>query len=121
MPATKGAAKNSADFVLSVKVEKPAIEIQPVKSQVSCKAKKKCQVAFKISKEDGEIDLKTVKFCKLVNGKLTKCQKMKYKKKKRTYYGIVKKAKETDSGRYVCVVPDDGKNVVSDPVPVKVK
>ena len=121
--ATKGSAKKSAEFVLTVKVVEPesTIKFKPVKSQVSCKVKKKCQVLFKISKEDGEIDPKTVKLCKLVDEKLTSCKKMKYKKKKSTYYGKIKKPKETDSGDYVCVVPDDGKNVVSDPVPVSVK
>jgi len=121
--ATKGSATSQAEFQLTVDVPpKPTITFKPMKTKVSCKSKKKCQVFFKIIKKDGgNVSKNSAKLCKLVDGELKKCTKMTYKKRKGTFFGKVKKPSVSDSGDYVCVVTDDGKKVVSDPVVVVVK
>jgi len=122
--ATKGDATSQADFKLTVVAPEDKITIKPVKSSVKCKSNKGCTLQFKITKDSGDkVNAGNVAFCKQVDGKLEDCT-TNLKEKKGKFKGKVGGKKSTNpsfAGEWVCVVTEDGKDTVSDPVTVTVK
>ena len=93
------------------------------KSKISCKeGKKVCKIEFSVKKASGEkLDKKSVKICKLEAGVATNCKKVKGKPKKGKFKITFKKPSLAVAGEYVCVVTQEGKETVSDPVTVTVE
>ena len=123
--AKKGVAESRAVFKLDVKAPPPVVDeitFKPSKTTVKCKSNKGCKLQFKITKDSGDkVNAKSVKFCQL--HKLDNCvTKLKEKKGKFTgKLGSKKTTPKETAGHWVCVVTEDGKETVSDPVTVTVK
>ena len=125
--ASKGDAEGRAVFELNVIAPLPAednITFKPSKTTVKCKSNKGCKMQFRITKDSGDkVNAESVKFCQLVEGKLENC-KTKLKEKKGKFIGKLGSKKTThkeNAGEWVCVVTEDEKITVSDPVTVTVK
>ena len=122
----KGESWGEAVFTVNVMVPVQRIHIDPLKTKVTCKAKKgNCVVEYEVFRVGGgDVDPSNVSICKkLVEGGLGMC-KIAWVNPKGVFTRRVGEKTSTpvsSAGVWVCVVVDQGEEVVSPGVIVRVK
>jgi hypothetical protein len=122
----KGESRGEAAFTVNVRIPEESVHIDPLKTKVSCKAKKgNCLVEFRVFRVDGgNLDPKSVSICRKVpDAGFEECKIARLSKR-----GIFsKRVGEKDNtpldsaGTFVCVVTDNREKIVSQDVMITVK